>query len=159
MLKQTLLSFILVSYMSLSAQTLRMTFTPSGVSDKVDSVKATNLRTNQHVTLPGNDTLYLAVNTGIDHISGLTGQGLIFPNPCQGKTTLVANVRSAQTVAVVVYDLAGRVAGRALAFVQPGSHAFAISLSRRGTYMVSLSTDIGKTGFKIICTECRNHPG
>jgi uncharacterized protein (TIGR02145 family) len=153
MLKPALLFMMLLSSMFLSGQTYKMTFTASGASGKVDSVKATNLRTNQHVTLPGDDTLCLAVSAGIGQLSGQAGRGVVFPNPCPGTTMLVANVQSAQRVSLVMYTLAGQMAARTEAFVQPGSHAFALSISRTGIYMVSLSTEQGTTGIKVICTE------
>ncbi|MCX6303821.1 MAG: T9SS type A sorting domain-containing protein [Bacteroidetes bacterium] len=151
-LKPAILCMMFVSSIALSGQTLRMTFTASGASDKVDSVKATNLRTNQHVTLPGADTLYLAVNTGIGDISGKSGQNLVFPNPCQGKATLLANVQSAQPVTLAVYTLRGQLIARMQAVVEPGSNAFTISLPGCGVYMVSLSTSTGTTATKVIST-------
>jgi uncharacterized protein (TIGR02145 family) len=49
--------------------------------------------------------------------------------------------------------LTGQLLANARATVQPGTHAFAISLAKVGVYMVSLTTYEGTVGFKIICTE------
>jgi uncharacterized protein (TIGR02145 family) len=153
MLKTVIFCLWMLSSMLLSGQNLNMTFTASGAADKVDSVKATNLRTNESVSLPGNDTLVLSVNTGIILLSDLNSQGIIFPNPFSGKTTLVANIRKAQTVSLEVYNLVGQSVARTQAVVRPGTHIFTLSLSRVGVYMVSLTTNLGKEGFKVICTE------
>ena len=59
----------MVSSLILSGQNLHMTFSAAGASTTVDSVKATNLRTNLHVSLPGNDTLILAYVAGINTVS------------------------------------------------------------------------------------------
>ena len=152
MLKPTIFCFWMLSSMLLSGQYLNMTFTASGAADKVDSVKATNLRTSESVSLPGNDTLVLSVNTGIIRLSELNSRGIVFPNPFAGKTTLVANIRKAQTVSLEVYNLAGQSVARTRARVQPGTHSFALSLTMTGVYMVSLTTDLGTEGFKVICT-------
>ncbi len=139
--------------MLLCGQNLNMTFTPAGASDKVDSVKATNLRTNLSVTLPGNDTLVLAYTAGISTLSDDNRQGIVFPNPFSGRTTLVANIQVAQTVSVEVFNLTGQSLARTGAMVQPGPQSFEITLSGVGVYMVSLTTRQGTQGFKIICTE------
>ena len=143
----------MLSSLFLCGQNLTMTFTAAGAAEKVDSVKATNLRTGLNVSLPGNDTLLLQRVAGITDPSGNTRQGIVFPNPFSGRTTLVANIQKAQTVSLEAFNLAGQSVARASAFVQPGSSAFAISLSQAGVYMVSLTTDQGTEGFKVICTE------
>jgi len=40
-------------------QNISVTFTGTGAATQIDSVIATNLTTNQSVTLPGNETLIL----------------------------------------------------------------------------------------------------
>jgi len=136
----------------LSGQNLRMTFTASGASGNVDSVKATNLRTNENVTLPGQDTLYLSLNIGIDELKDRSGQGYAFPNPFQGRTTFVTYIPHAQTVTLGIYSLSGQLVAREQAFVQKGNNAFYLSLNRTGVYLISLSSDMGTTGCKVICT-------
>ncbi len=153
MLKPVTFAVIMLSSVILSGQNLNMTFSAAGASDKVDSVKATNLRTTMNVTLPGNDTLVLTSTAGISAVSDLKSQGVVFPNPFSGKTTLVAAIQKAQTVLLAVYNLSGQPLARMEAYVQPGNNAFALSLSGIGVYMVSLTTDRGTEGFKIICTE------
>lgn len=153
MIKSVILTLLLSVSMFLSGQSLYMTFTAAGAASKVDSVKATNLRTNEHVTLPGNDTLFLLFNTGITTLPGLNQQGIVFPNPCSGKTTLVTKIQKTQTVSVEVYNLIGQTVARVQAMVQTGYQAFSLSFSKVGIYMVNLSTDKGRATFKVICSE------
>jgi hypothetical protein len=127
MLKTVIFCLWMLSSMLLFGQNLNMTFTAAGAADKVDSVKATNLRTHESITLPGNDTLLLSVNTGIILLSELNSQGIVFPNPFPGKTTLVANIRKAQTISLEVYTLVGQSVARTQAMVQPGAQTFALS--------------------------------
>jgi len=153
MLKIVTLGLLMLSSLLLCGQNLNMTFTASGESGKVDSIKATNLRTNEHVSMPGLDTLILALNTGIETYRDPSGQGIVYPNPFRGRSTFVANIREAETVTVELYTLAGQMIARTQAHVQPGSHAFALSVSRMGVYMISLTTGKATTGYKVICTE------
>jgi uncharacterized protein (TIGR02145 family) len=150
---RSLLTMVILCPFLLGAQTLRMTFSPTGASSTVDSVKATNLRTTDNVTLPGNDTLVLMVNTGINTISGGNQQGIVFPNPFPGRTTLMASVGKAQTLLLEVFTFTGQSIARTEAFVQPGAHTFSLCLSRAGVYMVTMASDAGRTSFKVICSE------
>lgn len=46
-------------------QNISITFTATGSAGRIDSVKATNLRTGESITLPGDETLTLGVASGI----------------------------------------------------------------------------------------------
>jgi uncharacterized protein (TIGR02145 family) len=153
MLKILLLMPFMLGSLILNGQNLHMTFTPAGASEKVDSVKATNLRTNLSVTLPGIDTLILAYTAGISTLSDKNQTGIVFPNPFSGRTTLVANIQAAQTVSVEVFSLTGQSLALTRATVQPGPQTFELTMSKVGVYMVSLTTRQGTQGFKIICAE------
>jgi uncharacterized protein (TIGR02145 family) len=133
-------------------QNISVTFSAKGAATQIDSVTATNLRTNQSVTLPGNETLVLAANTGITSVSELAGMGIVFPNPFSGKAMFTTIVQKAQTVYLKVQNLAGQVIAQTKSFIQPGENEFALSLNTAGFYMVSLTTDQGTAGYKVICT-------
>jgi uncharacterized protein (TIGR02145 family) len=153
MSKSTLFILFLFNSIILSGQNLSMTFSAAGAAEKVDSVKAANLRTNESVTLPGNETLVLNANTGTDDLPGLNTLGNVFPNPFSGKTTIIVSVQNTQTVTLAVHNLAGQVISRTKTALQAGNQSFRLSLSKAGIYMVSLTTDKGTSGFKIICKE------
>lgn len=137
----------------LFGQNLKMTFSATGAATKVDSVKATNLRTNESVTLPGNDTLVLSPKLGINGRMEVSQQGIVFPNPCSGRTTLVTTTNHAEQISLEVRSLTGQLLVSTRATVQSGTHTFALSLVKVGVYLVSLTTSEGTEGFKIICTE------
>lgn len=144
---------LLLSPVILFGQTLSMTFSAAGVATIVDSVKATNLRTNESVTLPGNDTLVLFPNVGINTQNVASLQGFVFPNPCSGRTTLITTTRDTEQISLEIHSLTGQLLASTRITVQSGTHAFAISLAKVGVYLVSLTTSEGTEGLKIICTE------
>ena len=152
MLKPAILFLLMLSSMFLCGQNLNMTFFAAGASDKVDSVKATNLRTRLSTSLPGNDTLILAYTAGITTLPDENHQGIVFPNPFSDRTTLVANIQTAQTVSIEVFNTSGKALVRTQAMVTPGQQKFELTLSRAGVYLVSLATKQGTEGFKVICT-------
>ena len=90
-------------------QNISVTFTGTGAATHIDSVTATNQRTNQCITLPGNETLVLTLNTGIPMVSEFTNQGMVFPNPFPGKATFTTVIQKPQTVYLNVQNLVGQV--------------------------------------------------
>ena len=98
MARSTLFIILMFLAVSVSGQNISITFTGAGEASQVDSVTAINLRTGESVTLPGNETLVLALNTGISSISGLISTGVVFPNPFSGKATFSTIVAKPQTV-------------------------------------------------------------
>jgi uncharacterized protein (TIGR02145 family) len=138
---------------SVSGQNISITFTGAGEASQVDSVTAINLRTGESVTLPGNETLVLALNTGISSISGLISTGVVFPNPFSGKATFSTIVAKPQTVYLKLINPIGQLIAQTKAFVQPGKSEFAFSVKSAGIYTVSITTVDETTGYRVICTD------
>lgn len=134
-------------------QNITVTFTAAGEVTSIDSVKATNLNTNQSITLPGNATLVLSQNSGIPTEFELTGQGRLFPNPFAGRATVSCLTQNPQTVYIKMVNIFGQVVAHTRAFAQPGENEFAISVNHAGNYSVSVTTDQGTTSYKVVCTQ------
>lgn len=151
---KTIALTLLVCSLSLLAlpQNINITFTGTGAATNIDSVKATNLNTSGSVTLPGNDTLVLIPNTGIPAITNDIAYGVIFPNPFMNMTTLITGVTESQTVYLKVQNLVGQIITQTETFLNPGDHRFNLSTTAEGIYLVSLTTNQGTTGYKVICT-------
>jgi uncharacterized protein (TIGR02145 family) len=133
-------------------QDLSITFAGTGASNQIDSVTATNLTTGQIITLPGSATLILTPKTGIPVFEENAAEVMIFPNPFSGRTTIMASVPEPQQLKVKVQNLVGQVIAQTEVFLQPGDHQFDLSVSAAGIYLVSLTTDQGTTGYKVICS-------
>jgi uncharacterized protein (TIGR02145 family) len=134
-------------------QNISVTFTGTGAATQIDSVTATNLTTNQSVTLPGNETLVLTGNTGIPSVYELPNIGIVYPNPFSGKASFMAVVQKPQTVYLRIQNLVGQIIAQNKAFVQQGENEFALSVNSAGLYMVSLTTEQGIASYKVICTD------
>ncbi len=137
----------------LYGQNLNMTFSAIGAASKVDSIKATNLRTNESITLPGNDTLVLSKNTGIYDHKNLNQQGIVFPNPFQEITNLAVSIPEAQQVSLEMRNLTGQLLASTRTTVNAGFQTFSITVSKTGVYLVSISTLHGTESHKVICME------
>ncbi|OFY54602.1 MAG: hypothetical protein A2X22_03205 [Bacteroidetes bacterium GWF2_49_14] len=108
MYRPTLFMVMMLSSIISNSQSISVTFTGTGAASLIDSVKATNLATNQSVTLPGNETLILADHSGIPDDTKLTSSGIVFPNPFSGNTTVSISVQNAQSVYLKVINQVGQ---------------------------------------------------
>ncbi|MCX6224225.1 MAG: T9SS type A sorting domain-containing protein, partial [Bacteroidia bacterium] len=153
MLRSFFLIVLMFGSMVTFGQNISVTFTGSGAANRIDSITATNLITNQSVTFPGNETLVLGTSSGIPSTLELTNPGMIYPNPFSGQATFVAIVQYPQTVDLKIQNLVGQVLAQAKAIVQPGENEFSLSVAVAGIYLVNLTTDYGTASYKIICTE------
>jgi len=136
-----------------NAQNISVTFSVTGAATQIDSVTATNLATNQRVTLPGNETLVLKNTTGIPGVQELANPGMVFPNPFSGRATFTTSILNPQIVYLLVQNLVGQVVSQTSAFVQPGENQFELSVATAGIYLVTLTTAEGTSDYKAICTE------
>jgi len=152
-MKTFLLSILMFFSLLSLGQNISVSFTASGAASEIDSVRATNLTTNQSVTLPGNETLVLSASTGVPSVSEPAHLGMVFPNPFFGWTTITCAVQKPQTVYLIVLNLTGQVVAQTTAIVQPGENAFALSVNTPGIYAITLTSISGTTSHKVICTE------
>jgi hypothetical protein len=153
-MKKSILLLVLMFATLLSfGQNLSVTFTATGAATRIDSVNATNLITNQSVTLPGNETLVPGTSSGIPFMTELTNSGMVYPNPFSCKATFTMIVENTQTVYLKVQNLVGQVIAQTEAFVQPGENGFVLSVNTAGIYLVSFTTDKGTVSYKATCTE------
>ena len=152
MTKSILLTLFMFGCMLSFGQNISVTFSSTGAATRIDSVTATNQRTNKRVIFPGNETLVLTLNTGIPSVSELTNQGMVFPNPFSGRATFTIIVQKPQKVYLKVQNQVGEVVTETQAFVQPGENGFDLSLATAGIYIVTLTTEEAKSSYKIICT-------
>lgn len=148
------LPLLVMSFAALMSfgQDISITFTGKNAAGQIDSVKATNLTTNQSVSLPGSATLVLTPKTGVPVLMENTGQVMIFPNPFSGRTTILARLPEPQQLKVKIQNLVGQVVAQTEAYLQPGDHLFDLLVTAAGIYLVSLTTDQGTAGYKVICT-------
>lgn len=135
------------------AQNISITFTGTGAATTIDSVTATNLRTNERIIVPGKETLVLTVNSGIPAEQELLNSGMVYPNPFAGKTTILITVQKPQLVDLKIQNLAGQAVAQISTLIQPGDNQFDLSLAVAGVYLVSIACDQGTNGYKILCIE------
>jgi uncharacterized protein (TIGR02145 family) len=133
------------------AQDLAVTFTAAKATVKIDSVKATNLATDEAVSLPGDATLLLVPKTGVFSITSDPGSSLIFPNPFPGRSSVQVRINEPQDIRLTVRDLAGKSIVQTSVFVPAGENSFLLNLATPGIYFAVIETNQGSSGHKLIC--------
>lgn len=156
---KTLAFFLLLSMSCYSgfAQVYRITFTGKGDAGQIDRIKATNLNSNESMTIWGFETLYLEVVQ--ENLMGVASArpgdtgGQIYPNPFQGNATLLVSVTKPQLVSVAVRNLSGQVVSQTANYVEAGGNEFSISVPKAGLYFITATTDEGTSAYKAVCTD------
>jgi uncharacterized protein (TIGR02145 family) len=150
-MKKTVAYLILcMGILPIDAQELKMTFRGFGDANTIDWIRVTNQ--NSHETEP---VILRITNPGImDVEQSLTGsfEGMVYPNPFQGKASVIVNTGKPQEVVVSVVSLSGQEIARTNQFVSEGNHEFDLSVSKSGIFMVVVRSSEGITNMKAICS-------
>lgn len=153
MKKSLLLIVLTIGILHVHSQNIHITFSGNGESTIIDSVTATNFNTNKSVTLPGNATLILGTSSGIDDLDNYVSGIRLFPNPTQGKATLVFNQTEPGDVKISIRNMLGQEVYQSNNYLNHGQHSFSLSLNKPGIYMIILISGSTKSSIKAICTE------
>jgi len=138
--------------LSCPAQNLTITFTGNGAADHVEYVTATNLKTGQSITFPGNETLTLVQSTGIHSILETEPKISVYPNPFAGNTTVSINAQVNEEGILKVQDIFGKVVSEYPCVIEAGRHNYNISVSSGGIFLLSLIFENHTSCIKIIST-------
>ncbi len=145
-------TLIFVSF-SVMSQNLHITFTGAGESTIVDSVNATNLSTEESITLPGNERLILSTGTGINDLNYLQSEAILYPNPFQKTASLTFYQTHSENVVISIRNLIGQLADQSTHYLEAGEHSFMISLTKPGIYLIDITGKTDRSCIKAICTE------
>jgi len=138
MKKSSLLLLLILAMVKLQSQDFLITFTGSGASATVDSVKVENLTQGTHMTMAGGNQLNLVEHlTGMEQIMAADDNHLhIFPNPSNGEVVLQFNAKVNASAEIALFDISGRVVVKTQAFLTMGLQSFRIRGLRCGIYTV-----------------------
>jgi uncharacterized protein (TIGR02145 family) len=145
-----LLSLFLINTM---AQTFTVTFSAVGSATQIDSVIATNLKTDAKITLPGGAALSLVQNTGIESLGWIPGNCLLYPNPNAGESMLHVVTGTPAQLEISVRDMSGKCLSMHHSQSSNPLCSFEIRVPAPGIYFVTAATSEWKSTQKLICTE------
>ncbi len=138
-MKTVLLAFFLFIASNAFPQEYNLTFTGTGETGSVDSVRVENLTRQISITVKGTDVLHLKGTTG-SHLPVQWEEGArIYPNPVRDAARLEFSVKTAGRVSVILSDIAGRMVDRDRRLLESGRHQYEITGLGRGIHLVEVT--------------------
>jgi len=132
------------------SQDITVTFSATGESTTVDEVKATNLTSEESVTLPGNESLTLTESTtGINELTGDIGIS-VTPNPYENIAQVRFSNTKDQQVALRLTSVTGKVILSRNDKLPAGTHQFRVSADMPGLYILSVVSGNNVKSIKLI---------
>ncbi len=128
------------------AQDYQISFTGSGASAVVDSVKVENLTQCTVLDISGSDILHLVAALGIEDRDGKEGQSMfVYPNPTTGLCLINFEATSTGKATIGLYDIAGQRVAQVQELLTKGKHTFQIRNLKNGVY--TLKVESGAYGY------------
>lgn len=152
MKKSILSGFYFAIALSLNAQSIEVGFKPKDSALVIDSIRATNLNTNQTVKLTGSETLTLVKTstTGIGDLPINSGQGQVYPNPCDGNATVCFSIQNSKKVNVQVFNASGQLVSNREQMLEEGQHLFSLQLPSQGIYYIAVQNGDEALNYKVV---------
>jgi len=160
-MKRNLYSILILLYTSityLQAQDYLISFTGSGASTVVSTVKVENLTQGTLLTISGSDVLHLkGAITGIENVGdNEKGKITFYPNPMKGYTRMQFVLSEVSETIITLYDLSGRKMIQTQNLLSPGQHTYNIQGVEQGLYIVKISSGSYSYNGKLICSGSQN---
>jgi uncharacterized protein (TIGR02145 family) len=141
------------SFLLSNAQDITITFQSKFDTVAIDSLNATNLRTNQTVKLLGGEKLLLVnTSTSINQLSRNHDMGYIYPNPADGDATFCFSMGKSEDIEIRLYAANGQLISQQKQYLSTGTHRFLLRFPIAGIYYLSLLKDDKASVFKAVYT-------
>ena len=137
-----------ISMMNLQAQDYLITFTGTGASTDVTTVKVENLTQAKQLEINGTDILHLkAVVTGIETIhNSVSGKIDLYPNPTKDYVRMQFILPEPGETLITIHDLSGRKIAQKQDLLAMGQQTYLIHGIEQGMYFVMVNS--GRFDFK-----------
>lgn len=136
----------------LQAQSYLITFTGTGASTTIDSVKVENLTSGTTLKLIGSNILRLTGTTGINSIENKQASQLnIYPNPMTYNTTVEFSSPISGDALITIHNIAGKLVAQNQSYLDIGQQSFRLSGLNCGFYLVSVKGISYQYSGKLLC--------
>lgn len=136
------------------AQNYQISFTGTGASSIVDSVKVENLTQCTSKTLSAGDILQIIVSSGIDEINvGDDKPVHIYPNPMTGNCSIGFEASAQGNTTIELYDITGKRIMQSQGLLTKGFHTYSLSGLNCGVYTLKIESDHYNFTAKIVSSN------
>ncbi|HZL08925.1 MAG TPA: RagB/SusD family nutrient uptake outer membrane protein [Prolixibacteraceae bacterium] len=139
------------------AQNYKITFSGTGESTTVDSIRILNITQETSILLVGPETLNLVQNiTGISDLVTNEKFITVYPNPMTQNANLSFITMQSSEVVVRIVDLAGKLIAINKQTLKAGKSIYRISGIKSGTYLIEIQLPNKECSTKLISTNGSN---
>ena len=150
----TILLLLILAIAKTHAQNYQVSFTGTGESTDVDSVKVENLTQCTSINLNGGDTLHLVASMGINELyTGTDNEMHIYPNPMSGVCLVDFETTTKGNTTLGLYDITGKKVLQVQNFLTKGHHTYQLSGISNGVYTLKVESETYYYNSKIVSTD------
>ena len=150
-MKKLVFALSVFSVLTLNAQNYQITFSGTGASTTVNTVKVENLNAGTSLTLNGSDILRLTIATSVNSPKDYQSSDLrIYPNPMTEYTTLEFSPPLEGNAVIVVSDMTGRSVCKIRSYLGILKHSYKITGLETGIYFVNINGNGYQISGKVI---------
>ena len=158
-MKKLVFALSVFSVLTLKAQNYQITFSGSGASTTVNTVKVENLTAGTSLTLNGSDILRLTIVTLTNSPKDYqTSDIKIYPNPMTDYTTIEIFPPQAGNAVISVNEITGKSVCKIQAHLENLSQSYKIAGLKTGIYLVSIKGNGYKLSGKLVSNGNSNGP-
>ena len=141
-MKKLVFVLAIFSVLTLNAQNFQITFSGTGASTTVNTVKVENLNTGTSLTLNGSDILRLTIATAVNSPKDNQSSELrIYPNPMTDYTTLEISPPLAGNAVIVVSEITGKSVYKIQSYLGNLKHYYLLTGLKNGIYVVNIKSN------------------
>jgi uncharacterized protein (TIGR02145 family) len=135
------------------AQNYLISFTGTGASSIIDTVKVENLATGECLSLIGDDNLRLLGSVGISYIENEQSLKIkIYPNPMQGNSVIEISPPVEGDAIISVLDMTGKVIAQFKGHLDISKQEFSFSGIKNGMHIINVQGNGYQFSEKLIST-------
>ena len=150
-MKKLVFTLSVFSVLTSNAQNYQITFSGTGASTTVNTVKVENLNAGTSLTLNGSDILRLTIATSVNSPKDYQSSDLrIYPNPMTEYTTLEFSPPLEGNAVIVVSDMTGRSVCKIQSYLGILKHSYRITGLETGIYFVNINGNGYQISGKVI---------
>jgi len=151
-MKKILFALIVFTFINAKAQNHLITFSGTGASEIVDSVKVQNLTSGISLVLNGSYILRLTGSVGTDGLgSSYSASMRIYPNPMTDNSILEIFPPFSGNSIITLYDMTGKTLSQTNSYLENYRQEFTISGLKNGIYLVSITGGNYHLSQKLLC--------
>jgi uncharacterized protein (TIGR02145 family) len=150
-MKMIALLFVFIAFNSAYAQNYQISFSGSGASSTVDSVKVENISQCKDTVISGSNILFLMGTVGINSISNVLNNSLrVYPNPMNVNCLVEFEAASSGNASLELFDVTGRRIVKQNSMLSVGIHSYTLSGISSGIYFLKITSETYSYSTKLV---------